>query len=187
MEDKSTLRVNGYQFLTEEEAEKARVDARKIDYLKTHTASLQDANSLAAVYQKAIDSKIFSTIVGWSYLYELRQRMLDAGTPEEAIVPIPVRLQQNPALQPSPQPSTVQVPVEIKKREIVPLHLVSYIANALLVILVIVMFIVAYLGETNNVLNYKRNIINQYAAWEDELKEREEAIREKEASLQIGQ
>lgn len=181
-----TLTVNGYHFLTAEDAEKARLDARKIDYLKTHTASMKDANSLAAVYQKAIDSKVFTTIVGWSYLYELRQRMIALGTPEDAIVPIPVKPLVTSIPAPVDQARTVQLPVQVEKKQFVPIHLVSYIANALLIILVVVMFIVAYLGETNNVLNYKRNITNQYASWEEQLKEREAEIREKEASLGIG-
>ena len=180
------LTVNGYHFLTAEDAEKARLDARKIEYLKKHTASMQDANSLAAVYQKAIDSKVFTTIVGWSYLYELRQKMIALGTPEDAIVPIPVKLPLANVAAPAEQAKTVQIPVQVEKKQFVPIHLVSYIANGLLLLLVIVMFIVAYLGETNNVLNYKRNITNQYASWEEQLKEREAAIREKEASLGIG-
>lgn len=186
MDTKGTLRVKGYQFLTEDDADKARLDARKIDYLKSHTTGMGEVTALSAVYQKAIDNKIFTTPVGWSYLYGLREKMLELGTPENSITPIPVKIPMSiTATTPQVQPISMPAPVQVEKKRIAPVHLVSYIANGILVLLVVVMFIVAYLGETNNVLNYKRNITNQYASWEEQLKEREAAVREKESELGI--
>ena len=56
----------------------------------------------------------------------------------------------------------------------------------MLFILVIVMFVIVNYGETDNMVNYKRNLQNRYAQYEQELKEREQTIREKERELNIN-
>ena len=40
-------------------------------------------------------------------------------------------------------------------------------------------------GTTPNALNYKKAILNEYSAWEEELTEREAAVRAKERELNI--
>ena len=61
----------------------------------------------------------------------------------------------------------------------------AVVLNVLLAICVLAMFIIALKGETPNIINYKNNIINQYSSWEQELTERENAVREKERELNI--
>ena len=51
--------------------------------------------------------------------------------------------------------------------------------------MVIIMFIIAITGETDNIINYKSNVTNRYAAWEQDLKEREKAVRIAEKRLGI--
>lgn len=57
------------------------------------------------------------------------------------------------------------------------------IVNILLGILVAAMFWITLNSNNPNILNYKRKITNEYASWEQDLTERENAIREKESSL----
>jgi len=63
----------------------------------------------------------------------------------------------------------------------------SIILNVVLVLAVGFMFYIAYTSEHPNVLNYKRNLVNKYAQWEQELSEREKEIREKERNLMIDE
>ena len=55
----------------------------------------------------------------------------------------------------------------------------------ILVLLVAVLFIITLNGENANALNYRKAIQNQYASWEQELTEREKAVKEKEQEVQI--
>ena len=55
----------------------------------------------------------------------------------------------------------------------------------MLVLAIISMFCISFLSENPNILNYERSITNKYAAWEQELTEREKAVREKERELSI--
>ena len=61
----------------------------------------------------------------------------------------------------------------------------SMIVNAMLVAVIVVMFYIAYTSDNPNILNYENNLVNKYAQWEQELSERENAIREKERNLLI--
>ncbi len=60
---------------------------------------------------------------------------------------------------------------------------VSVILNVLLVLAVIAMFVIALYADQPNILNYERAITDKYAAWEQELTEREQAVKEKELQL----
>ena len=61
----------------------------------------------------------------------------------------------------------------------------SIILNIVLLILVGVMFYITITAETDNIINYRKNITNRYAGWEQELSDREKAVREAEKRLGI--
>ena len=63
---------------------------------------------------------------------------------------------------------------------------ISLLVNIILAILVLAMFGITLKSDNPNILNYRKAIINEYAAWEQELTEREEQIRQKEAELGIN-
>ena len=52
--------------------------------------------------------------------------------------------------------------------------------------MVIAMFVIAIKADNPNMLNYKTAVLNEYSEWEQELKDREQAVREKESELGIN-
>jgi hypothetical protein len=77
---------------------------------------------------------------------------------------------------------------EVKKKEEAKKadkYKISVIINIILVICVIVMFWVATVSDVPNILNYKRALEDKYAAWEEELDEREAIVRQKEKELRL--
>jgi len=58
-------------------------------------------------------------------------------------------------------------------------------ANFLMVIVLVLLFWITINSDNTNVLNYKKQITNEYATWEEELSEREAAVREKEKELNL--
>ena len=52
----------------------------------------------------------------------------------------------------------------------------SIIVNVVLALMVVAMFFIATTGKNPNILNYENAIINKYAEWEQELRERENRI-----------
>lgn len=56
-------------------------------------------------------------------------------------------------------------------------------ADIVLVLLVIFMFVVSLTTNHPTILNYKSKLISRYSTWEQELSEREKAVKEKERKL----
>ncbi len=179
------LTVDGYTFLSKEDVEKAKLDRQKINILGQKVKSTKVAD-LEAVYEKAISNRIFSTPIGWEYLAKLRNRLISAGVSEDDLTPIPITVKfTNVALPDEYHPRQYITPLPKKKRDLKTSVFLMGVFNVILVVLVILMFLIAWLGETDNILNYKRNVTNRFAEWEQSLKEREKAVRIKERDLMI--
>ena len=65
-------------------------------------------------------------------------------------------------------------------------HKLSVVLNWLLIAVVGAMFWMTMQSETPNMINYRIALENKYAAWEQELTEREQTVREKELELKIS-
>ncbi len=185
-EEEENLVVEGYEFLSKEDAKKAESDKNKINILgqKIHSTKIAD---LEAVYEKAITNRIFSTPVGWHYLAKLRDRLIAAGVNEEDLIPIPVSYKFTKIdLKDEYHPGRYNTTQPQKEKKDVKATVVILIAmNIILVCLVIAMFVVVMKSESDNIINYKQNVTNRYAEWEQSLKEREKAVRIKERDLKI--
>ena len=57
---------------------------------------------------------------------------------------------------------------------------VSLVVNLILAISVVGMFLISATSGHPTILNYEKELINRYSAWEQELTEREAAVREAE-------
>ena len=54
----------------------------------------------------------------------------------------------------------------------------SLLLNLILAISVVFMFIISATSSHPNILNYEEELINRYSSWEQELTQREAALRE---------
>ena len=54
----------------------------------------------------------------------------------------------------------------------------------ILAVSVIGMFIVASTSDSSTIINYENKLIDKYAAWEQELDEREAALKEREQTVE---
>lgn len=173
--------VAGYRFDTMEDVEQAQIEQKKATYFKE---KLEDkgAQNILAAYDSILDEKIFVTPVGWEYLKHIQEELIDIGVPEEQIRPIP--LFATFVHNDSRESTVKQRVISAKKRnDGQDKFIISVIANIVLFILVVAMFVITLNSENPNILNYKTQIINKYAAWDQELTERENRVREKEAEL----
>ena len=152
--------VAGYCFKTAQDAETARQEEKKIEYLESHMDYGKTENMLL-VYRKAIESRIFSTPIGWEYTV-FAHRVGD-----EIRIP----------------PS--RIPQKKEKQDTRKGMIISVIINVMLTAAVIAMFYIAMTSDNPNILNYENNLQNKYAQWEQELTERENVLREKERNLMI--
>lgn len=176
--------VGGFEFVSENDAQKGQMDLSKIKLLESRVKASRPGD-IKAVYEKAIENKIFKTPIGWGYLMGLRKKLLESGFKEEDLIPIPlnVSITRHSAME----NLTVRQRIipDTSKKESPFRRIFPIILNIVLAILVIVMFLIAASGENDNIINYKRNVTNRYSSWEEDLTNREKAVREAEKRLGI--
>lgn len=183
MNDKSELLVKGYCFGTAEDAETARQEVKKIEYLEQHMDYGKPENMLL-VYEKAIEGRVFQTPIGWEYLKNLQRKLYEHDELKEKISPITIYTVFAHRVG-----DEIKVPdsrvTPRKKSPLKRYFAISVLVNLLLTAAVIAMFIIALTSDNPNIINYENKLVNKYASWEQELMEREGAVREKERELNI--
>lgn len=177
--------AEGFCFYTKKDAELAALERRKTDYMETRM-DYSRPESILRIYDKAIHDRIFKTPVGISYLKKLQDYLREQDSiDQEQIAPIPLFQNFEEEVRVRHNPPQSRVKPSGKKEKKSPVLSVSILLNVLLGIAMIAMFAITLNANQPNILNYEKAITNQYATWEQELTEREQAVREKERELQI--
>ena len=185
MTEKDNLLVNGYRFGSYRDAQIAEEEIKKAKYFETKLTG-KTGRSRLAVYNQILDKKVFQTPIGWEYLKYMQEEMQGLGIPEEEIRPIPMYLTfVHEETQVTEQPVRQRIRPS-RRNDLMRKYRITLLLNVLLGILVVAMFAITIKSDNPNILNYKNAIVNQYATWEQELTEREDALRKKEQSLQTN-
>lgn len=178
------LVVGGYRFGTIADAETARMEEKKIANVEQRLDFRKPQNVLL-VYNKAIDNKVFLTPVGMTYLQKMRETLVKCGVPQDKIKPIPLyttfsnKTENNSSIRRSIAARTPKV--EFKGR-----FITSVCINVLLVAALAAMIILSFESDLPNIVNYRTAVVNEYSEWEQQLQQREKAVREAERVLSIS-
>ena len=183
---KSNYIVGGYEFMSEIDAQKAEMDLSKIKLLQAR-AKVSRPSDIKAVYEKAIENKIFKTPIGWNYLSGLREKLLESGYTEDDLIPIPLNVSMTRHSAMENLTVKQRIKVEKPKEKLEFGRIFPIVLDVVLFVLVIVMFVITMNSDSDNILNYKTNVTNRYSAWDEELTEREKAVREAEKRLGISE
>ncbi|MBR5361564.1 MAG: hypothetical protein IK123_11810, partial [Lachnospiraceae bacterium] len=176
---------NGFLFGSKEDVELANQELSTVKYIESKTAN-RKSDTLLSVYQGAIDRKMFRTPVGYAYMHDLQKKMVSMGVKPDSIPGIPLYQVYNSKLDDELKPRRgIGVPKRKKKSAILRMNRNLIIANIILAVIIIALFVINIKGSTPTVLNYKNALENEYASWEQDLKQREDKIREKERELNI--
>ena len=185
MENIEALTVDGYIFATPEDAEIAKNEIRKIEYIESHT-DMSNIAIVKSIYEKALTERFFQTPIGFEYLRDLQKIMSSGGVKEDLIKPIPLYTTfKRIDLKNSDSVKRRVTKAEKKEMSLRMKYRNAVLAAVILGVLCIAMLLITLHGTTPNALNYKTAITNQYAEWEQELREREAVVREKERNLDI--
>ncbi|MCR5302259.1 MAG: hypothetical protein K6E49_07435 [Lachnospiraceae bacterium] len=179
--------IDGYSFADDADLSLASSEIEKIKFI-AGKMNMDNAQGVLAVYDKLITSGIFVTPVGNEYLRTLQNFLYkNNDIPDEAIKEIPVPISYTRALNLRSEERDEKIAEERSRRTLRKTfrneYKISLIVNIILIIMVIAMFIITLKAENPNMINYRTAILNQYSEWEQELNEREAAIREKELEL----
>lgn len=182
-ETKNQYTVNGYLFGDAEDVKLANQELSAIQYMDKKMERY-NGEGILAVYQAALEKRLFRTPIGYQYLQQLQKRMMSLGVAKEKIPPIPLYQVYNDHYKKMETPvrKTVKKKVDPQVKKL----RCSMLGNFVLVILVILLFAITLTGENANIINYRNAIVNEYSQWEQELTERENTVREKERELGIS-
>lgn len=182
-EKEEEFTVNGFLFGSKEDVEVAKQELSAIEYIN-HKIANRSGETILSVYQAALEKRMFCTPIGYSYLHKLQKRIEHAGINKTQIPAVRLYQVYNNNYKDEIKP--VRVVKRKKKKEKTKQYLQnSIIANVILVILVLALFFISLTGNNPTIINYRNKVENEYSAWEQELDEREQAVREKEKSLNI--
>lgn len=186
MEEKNTkgIEAEGYLFVNAADALLAEKERKQIEYLEKKL-DYQKPEQILVILQKLIEERTFKTPVGMMYLKRLQDYLKNHKAIEKERIPaIPVDFVCDKSV-PDTRVELKSVRAAVQKREEIKKsnHKISLILNVILIIGMIIMFWMATQSENLNMINYKNALENRYAEWEQELTEREQAVREKEQNL----
>lgn len=179
--DQDALIVDGFVFPSFKEAQVALKEKKNIEVIRVRTP-LQNGSACYDLYLKLIERDMFKTMVGYSFLYELRQRLIGEFGYEESLLPtviLPKRMEYDKVneMNHGVLESKIERLLLVQKR--------LKIIIAALAVMVAAMFVIAAVNPNSGYINTENKVLDKYAAWQEELEQREQAVKEKEAQLNI--
>lgn len=180
------LQVDAFVFTTKEDTDRATKEKKQVDYLRSHVnmSSLENVKNL---YEKANKERLFRTPIGLAFMQELYDILIKGGVSEEEILPVFVQASFEQRLRPQTFSEKQNDLFKQKQEKLRNNFRTSLIVNIILVLAVIAMFIITIKSDNPNILNYETALQDRYAAWEQDLNERENALREKELEMTRAQ
>ena len=177
--------VDGFLFEDEATAELAKKEEEGVRFIKERTA-LNNPEVVFKLYKKLLEQELFVTPVGQRFLVELQNVLLGSGYIPRADIP-PIKVAKVEAPEPKEERPVQKVTKKIDKKVggeyRKPFYIALFFAIVFGVSVVGMFFINELSSNSVNILNYREEIINEYAGWEAELQEKEAELREREKEL----
>jgi hypothetical protein len=173
-------KVAGYVFADPHSYKEAKREEETVEYIKANT-DLNDLNKVLKLYHKLVERKTLNTIVGYSFLFELRSRILNAGIvtqdnlPDIRIVKAEKepKVYDNAFMKEQEQRHLATIgDLKVKLRN-------SRIISFFLVVIIIVMIGIAVFSDRSMYSIYENQVIDKYEGWQTDLENRERALKEK--------
>jgi hypothetical protein len=179
MADKNVnLEIDGFVFCSRHDALIAENELKGVEYLKKKT-NRKNPRAVLVVYNKVVSEGLFHTPIGISYLRELQKFLIESeDIDNNSIADIPVEPLGDGISKRNMVDKITHMFSNSRKAYRERLKL-AIITNVILVIVIIAMFVISITGNNVNILNYEEKIVDKYAAWEQELTERENALNNK--------
>ncbi len=170
--------VDGYLMADSKQMEEARKENEGVEYVRSRL-DMNNPFSVLKIYNKMIDQNMFKSQVGISFLRELQDYLYACTSisPDD-VKPIP--------LTPPPKPRIIKEDLAEDERSRLKGKQWWLIAVIIaLVVAIVVMFVIVLTSDHPNILNYENEIIDKYSEWEEDLRAREETLKNKIRELDI--
>lgn len=176
-------RVGGFAFTDEYDYREAKKEEESVAYIKANT-NLADLNKTIKLYNKLVERETFKTVIGISFLTELRSRILKEKIVDEANLAC-IRIEKSGKSK--AYSTALSKGTENRNKELIQdLRLKlrsSRIINTFFVLIITAMILIALFAKDNSYSSVEDKILDKYSAWAEELDEREKDLRQREAAL----
>lgn len=179
--DKESLIVEGFVFPSYKEAQIAQKEQVNIEEIRKRIQGA-DGRTTYELYCKLMERDMFHTMVGYSFLYELRHELIEKYGYREQELPniqLPKKMEYDKVAQLN------QGKMETKIQHLMMVKTRMTITIVALLVVIVGMFIIAAVNPNVGYVNTEHKILNKYSAWQEDLERREAAVKEKEAQLNI--
>lgn len=182
--------VVGFQFNDEASSKKALQELNAILKIKEKKSSLS-ADKKLALFNQLIDENYFSTPVGFEFLRESQKELFEDKTIDSnKIKAIPVLIKETHKEENvvhkqvntdiSKQDSNINSRHNSKNSKYKERFVKSMIINIVFALVILIMFVITQHAKKYDLNYYRESVENEYINWENDLKERESIINEKE-------
>lgn len=179
MADKTNeLEVDGFEFSSKHDMLVAENELKGVEYIKKKT-NMKNSKAVLPVYNKLISEDLFHTPIGIGYLKELQKFLIDSNEIDNnSIAKIPVQPLGEGVTKKNIVDKLMLGFSNLNKGYRERLKL-AVMMNIILVIVIVAMFIITKTSNNVNIINYEEKLIDKYASWEQDLAERENALKDK--------
>ena len=194
MEENSGIHINGFYYQDVDAGVIAQREEKAIEYLREQCLTATPDNVLA-IYDKLLDSSLFKTESGIVFLHQLRESLLVDGSIDASLIrdiPISREIRKKKKDKTLKRHELEKQNNEIKlkkKDEIISKYRnrfrIAILFSVLCVAAIVAMFLILKSAKIPTIMNYEDKIVDKYSKWDEELKTREKAVREKENKLGI--
>lgn len=189
MKEKERFVVDGYSFETKAEWEEAKREEESIQYIRAKT-NLSDMQTVYKVYCGLVEKKTFITPVGITFLMQMQKELLRSGRNVDEVPKVPITLPRKRKKSAELFSKETQEKTQEKNRVLIDYYK-SKLRNTrivmfFLIVVIGAMFLITMFGPNTPFVDAEIKLQNKYAAWEQELRQREDAVEKRERELGIS-
>ena len=181
--------LEGYVFQNRNDFAKAKKELEAIAYIRSNS-DLNNATLVLKIYDKLLDKGTFQTVVGYMFLKELRQTILEDSTISKGKVrSIPIKYSEPAKIKEkeneedrcaeAKRADMFQALYEKEKAK----KISTKIVIGFLVCIIIGMLVAAQFTPYSLFTNYEDKIVNKYENWQKDLEQKEAELEQREQAL----
>jgi len=179
--------VSGYSFSDGQDYKEAKREAETIEYIKANT-DLNNLDKTLKIYHKLVEKQTFKTVVGYEFLRKLQDDLRKsevAGKEDLQNIRIEKKKEGSGKLTATATTQNPDHKFQSLYEEYRIRHRNSRIINIFLFAIITAMIIITLISDRTVYKNYKNDVLNQYATWEEELDAREKALEVRESAVTV--
>ncbi|BBF42027.1 hypothetical protein lbkm_0709 [Lachnospiraceae bacterium KM106-2] len=185
MSSESEKTVQGFLFETQSDYENAKKEYEVVTYLKANT-DFSNVKVIYKLYEKLLEKDTFQTVIGYKFLSEIREQILESNEEFERILkPVPVK--KSNVVSKKKKKKRVNPEVEGKYKllyeNMKEKRTRTKIVNFFLIGIILAMIVITFTSNHASTEKLETALQNKYSTWQDELNQKEKQLDQREAQL----